>query len=402
MMMTGKVQVPGPLAPYAAGFAEWLTGQGYAPSTVGHQLRLAARLSRWLAEEGVPPSALSEAVAQRFAQSVRVMGRARPTARAVEPVLGYLRGLGTVPLPQPPRGDSPRQRLLSAYERYLAGDRSLSPATVTKYMHIATVFLAGLPDPFAGAVAGLSADQVIGFVCGKGAGAKSMAGGLRVLLRYLYLSGNVDRQLAGAVPPIAAWRLSGLPARLDPAAVAAVMGTCDRASVTSRRDYAVLILLARLGLRAHEVAGLKLDDIRWRAGTVVVRRKGGRSEELPLPADAGQALADYLLIRPAGSGSRAVFISAVAPRRPLTRAAVTSLAGRHCAAAGIASGGAHRLRHTLASDLLAAGASLAEIGLVLGHRSPFVTSVYAKVDRLALTELVRPWPLTGTRESRWA
>jgi integrase/recombinase XerD len=242
---------------------------------------------------------------------------------------------------------------------------------------------------------------VIRFVCGKGAGAKSMAGGLRVLLRYLYLSENTGRQLAGSVPPIAAWKLAGLPARLDASAVAAVMGACDRNSITGSRDYAVLILLARLGLRAHEVAGLELDDIRWRAGTVVLRRKGGRSEELPLPADAGQALADYLLIRPAVS-CRAVFLSAVAPWRPLTRSAVTSLARRHCAAAGIGSGGAHRLRHTLASDLLAAGASLAEIGLVLGHRSPFVTSIYAKVDRAALALLVRPWPLTGTGESRWA
>jgi len=123
-----------------------------------------------------------------------------------------------------------------------------------------------------------------------------MAGGLRVLLRYLYLSENTGRQLAGSVPPIAAWRLSGRPARLDAAAVAAVMATCDRAPVTGRRDYAVLLLPARLGLRAHEAAGLELDDIRWRAGTVVLRRKGGRSEELPLPADAGQALADYLLM----------------------------------------------------------------------------------------------------------
>ena len=180
------------------------------------------------------------------------------------------------------------------------------------------------------------------------------------------------------------------------------MATCDRAGNTGRRDYAVLLLLARLGLRAHEVAGLQLDDIDWRAGTVVLRRKGGRSEELPLPVDVGQALADCLLIRPAVSGSRAVFVSAVAPRRSLTRGAVTLLARRHCAAAGITSGGAHRLRHTLASDLLAAGASLAEIGLVLGHRSPFVTSIYAKVDRLALAELARPWPLTRTRESRWA
>lgn len=311
-------------------------------------------------------------------------------------MLAYLRGLGVAAPLEPEWDESPRRCLLLAYERYLSAERSLRPTTVTKYLHIATVFLAAVPDPFTDALAGLSADQVTGFICEKGAGAKSIVGGLRVLLRYLYLSGSVERQLAEAVPPAAGWKLSGLPARLDAAVVATVMGTCDRTSEMGRRDYAILVLLARLGLRAHEVAGLELEDIRWRCGTLVLRRKGGRSEELPLPVDVGQALVDYLLIRPAGGAFRAVFMSVVAPRRPVTRAAVTLVARRHCAAAGVASGGAHRLRHTLASDLLAAGASLAEIGLVLGHRSPFVTSIYAKVDRVALAQLARPWPLTPT------
>jgi integrase/recombinase XerD len=313
-------------------------------------------------------------------------------------LLTYLRELRVAPSAEPERDESPRRRLLLAYERYLTRERSLRPATVTKYLHIATEFLAALPDPFADTVSGLSAEQVTAFICEKDAGAKSIAGGLRVFLRYLYLSGNVDRRLAEAVPPAAGWRLSGLPSRLDTAVVAAVLATCNRTSEAGRRDYAILMLLARLGLRAHEVAGLELEDIHWRAGTVVLRRKGGRDEELPLPVDVGQALADYLLIRPAAGACRAVFMSVVAPRRPATRSAVTLVARRRCAAAGVVSGGAHRLRHTLASDLLAAGASLAEIGLVLGHRSPFVTSIYAKLDRAALAELVRPWPLSESRE----
>ncbi|WP_223840300.1 tyrosine-type recombinase/integrase [Saccharopolyspora pogona] len=317
-------------------------------------------------------------------------------------MLAYLRSIGVATVPEPPL-ETPRQQLLVAYERYLTRERGLRLLTVTKYLHIASVFLDGLPDPFPDALAALSAEQVIGFVCDKGAGAKSISGGLRVFLRYLYLSGTVGRELDEAVPPAAGWKLSGLPARLDAAAMAAVMATCDRASTTGRRDYAILMLLARLGLRAHEVAGLELDDIRWRAGTVVLRRKCGRSEELPLPVDVGQALVDYLQIRPAAGAFRAVFMSVVAPRRPTTRAAVTLLARRHCAAAGVASGGARRLRHTLASDLLAAGASLSEIGLVLGHRSVSVTSIYAKVDRVALAELVRPWPLADPEEANpWA
>lgn len=313
-------------------------------------------------------------------------------------MLEYLRGIGVAPVPEPPP-ETPRQRILLAYEHYLTRERGLRPLTVTKYLHIASVFLAGVPEPFPDTLAALSAEHVIGFVCGKGAGAKSISGGLRVLLRYLYLSGIVARKLDEAVPPAAGWKLSGLPARLDAAAVAAVMATCDRASTTGRRDYAILLLLARLGLRAHEVAGLELGDIRWRAGTLVLHRKGGRSEELPLPVDVGQALVDYLQIRPAAGVFRAVFLSVVAPQRPITRAAVTLLARRHYAAAGVAAGGAHRLRHTLASDLLAAGASLSDIGLVLGHRSVSVTSIYAKVDRVALTELVRAWPLAEAEEA---
>jgi integrase len=303
---------------------------------------------------------------------------------------------------EPDTDQSARRCLLSAYERYLTEERGLRPSTVVKYLHIATMFLAAVSDPRTEAPSGLSAQQVTGFICAKGAGAKSIAGGLRAFLRYLYLSGTVDRQLAEAVPPAAGWKLSGLPARLDAAAVTAVMATCDRTSEAGCRDYAVLVLLARLGLRAHEVAGLGLEDIRWRAGTLVLRRKGGRSEELPLPVDVGQALVDYLLVRAIGGDVRAVFVSVRAPRRPMTRSAVTLLARHHCAAAGVTWGGAHRLRHTLASDMLAAGASLEQIGLVLGHRSPFVTSIYAKIDHGALALLVRPWPLTATGASQWA
>ncbi len=393
--MTENARDPGVLDPYAAGFAAWLSARGYAPSTVEKQLRLMGRLGRWLAGERIPVDALDEDAAWRFACSVRSSGRTRLSMRGVMPVLEFLRSSEAVPPEPPPCGGSPRQCLLLAYERYLSGERSLGQSTIAKYSRIAGAFLDMLPDPVDDALAGLSAGQVHGFVLSRGSGAKSIAGGLRSFLRYLFLSGAAPRQLAGAVPPAAAWKLAGLPARMDAGAVSAVMRSCDRATVTGRRDYAILLLLARLGLRAHEAAGLGLDDIRWRSGTIVVRRKGGRSEELPLPADAGQAVADHLTVRPAAKGTRAVFISAYAPWRPVTRGAVTLLVKSHCKAAGTP-GRAHLLRHTLASDLLAAGASLPEIGLVLGHRSPFVTSLYAKADRAALAQLVRPWPAAGT------
>jgi site-specific recombinase XerD len=393
--MTGEEQGPDVMAAHADGLEAWLAGRGYAPSTVEKQLRLMRRLGQWLADERMPPDALDGDAAGRFALSVWPAGRKRPGPGRAAALLEYLRGAGVVPPEPVPPGDSPRQELLAAYGRYLSGERGLSPLTITKYARIAGAFLDTLPDPVDDALAGLSAGQVHEFLLGRGTGAKSVSAGLRSLLRYLFLTGGTPSRLAGAVPPAASWKLAGLPGRMEAAAVLAVTGSCDRATVTGLRDYAILLLLARLGLRAHEAAGLKLEDIRWRQGTIVVRRKGGRSEELPLPADAGQAIADYLAVRPVVSGTRAVFISAVAPRRPVTRSAVTLLARRHCQAAD-ATGGAHLLRHTLASDLLAAGASLPEIGLVLGHRSPAVTSIYAKADRATLAQLVRPWPAAWT------
>lgn len=393
--MKGNARDLGVLDRYADGFTAWLAARGYAPSTVGKQFTLMGRLGRWLASKRIPLDALDDDAARRFTCSVRSSGRTQLSIRGVMPVLEYLRSTGAVPPEPPPCSSSPRQLLLLAYERYLSGERSLGQSTIVKYSRIAGAFMDRLPDPVDGALAGLSAGQVHGFVLSRGSGAKSIAGGLRSFLRYLFLTGATPRQLDGAVPPAAGWKLAGLPARMDAEAVSAVLRTCDRSTVTGRRDYAILLLLARLGLRAHEAAGLELEDIRWRSGTIVVRRKGGRSEELPLPADAGQAVADYLTVRPAARGTRAVFISACAPWRPATRATVTMLARSRCRTAGV-QGRAHMLRHTLASDLLAAGASLPEIGLVLGHRSPFVTSLYAKADRAALAQLVRPWPAAGT------
>ena len=253
------------------------------------------------------------------------------------PVLEYLRSTGAVPPEPPPCSSSPRQLLLLAYERYLSGERSLGQSTIAKYSRIAGAFMDRLPDPADDALAGLSAGQVHGFVLSRGTGAKSIAGGLRSFLRYLFLTGAIPRQLDGACR----WRRagSGRPAaRMGAEAVSAVLRSCDQATVTGRRDYAILLLLARLGLRAHEAAGLELEDIRWRSGTIVVRRKGGRSEELPLPADAGQAVADYLTVRPAARDTRAVFISAYAPWRPVTRSAVSLLVKSHCKTAGTPGG----------------------------------------------------------------
>jgi integrase/recombinase XerD len=217
--------------------------------------------------------------------------------------------------------------------------------------------------------------------------------GLRSLLRFLYVDGVIDRPLAEAVPSVPSWSLSGLPKTLSRDQVAALLTSCDRNASTGLRDFAILLLLVRLGLRAGEVAALSLDALDWRRGEITVRGKGNRLDRLPLPGDVGEAIVEYLrYARPSTAQGRAVFVWVHAPYRALSSNAVTTVvtdAGRRARLGRI---GAHRLRHTAATAMLHAGGSLTEIGQVLRHRRVLTTAIYAKVDRRALRLVARPWP----------
>jgi site-specific recombinase XerD len=171
------------------------------------------------------------------------------------------------------------------------------------------------------------------------------------------------------------------PARIDRSAVSALLAACDRGSERGQRDYAVLVLLSRLGLRAFETAGLTLDDVDWRGGTILVRGKGGRADRLPLPSDAGEAMASYLKARPRDLPGRAVFWTVRTPRQPLTRQGVADVVRRACAAAGMEPAGPHRLRHALAGELLAAGAGLGEVAQMLRHQDLRTTAISARARR---------------------
>jgi integrase len=213
-----------------------------------------------------------------------------------------------------------------------------------------------------------------------------------------YLRGLIAGPLAEAVPSTASWRLSGLPRALEPEQLDAVLSSCDRASPGGRRDYAVLVMLARLGLRAGEVAALKLEDVDWRAGELVVIGKGRRAERLPLPADVGEAIVAYLQDgRPATAQDRSLFVRVRAPHHGLTSGGITQIVFASAGRAGLGPIHAHRLRHTAATAMLRAGATLEEIGQVLRHRQALTTAIYAKVDRNALRVLARPWPETEGR-----
>jgi len=293
---------------------------------------------------------------------------------------------------------SPVDVVVEDYRAFLAAERGLAAETVRCYCGHARAFLAVLPEPVEASLAGLSAGRVTGYVveyCGgrNTWSAKAMVTALRSLLRYLHLSGRVPVSLAGAVPAVAGWRLAALPRGLLAGQVDALLASCDLAAAVGVRDHAVLVVLARLGLRTAEVAGLGLDDVDWRVGEVVVRGKAGRVERLPLPVTVGEALTRYLAgVRPV-CACRSVFVTVRGrPPRPLTATAIRQVMARACLRAGLPRLGAHRLRHTLASDMLRAGVSLAQVGQVLRHRSQLSTAGYAKVDQARLREVARPWP----------
>jgi site-specific recombinase XerC len=207
----------------------------------------------------------------------------------------------------------------------------------------------------------------------------------------LFVAGYTTRELSSAVPAVAGWAGSSLPRPLLAEDVAALLAGGDGTAV-GLRDHAVLVVLARLGLRAGEVAGLDLDDVDWRAGELVVRGKGARRDRLPVPVDVGEALVAYLQGGRPRAGTRALFVRAHAPIGRVSAKAVGGIVRRACLRQGLAPSGAHRLRHSAATAILGGGGSLAEVGLVLRHARLSTSALYAKVDRVALRELAQPWP----------
>jgi integrase/recombinase XerD len=398
-----RVRVRGPLEAFAPGFVAELGRVGYSPVGATLQLRLMARLSRWMQSEGLGPAGLTGEVVERFSAERRAAGRGDyVTARAMAPLLGYLRGIGVAPAASRPAPMTASGLLLARFEEYLTVERGLTADTVEGYVHAVRPFLAQIGGDGELDLGGLTAADVTAFVVARCPGqsrgaAKMTVTALRSLLGFLHVEGLIGRSLVGAVPSAAGWRLSGLPRALEPDQVRRLLASCDRGAGTGRRDFAILILLVRLGLRAGEVAGVQLDDVDWRAGELVVVGKGRRAERLPLPVDVGQAIATYLADgRPATAQDRCLFVRVKAPHRGLTTGGVTQVVVSAAKRADLGQIHAHRLRHTAATDLLRAGAPLSEIGQVLRHRTALTTAIYAKVDRERLRELARSWPGAGS------
>ena len=400
MRKLATMQVHGPLARSAPGFRVWLSEQGYAATTVEDQTWLMAHLSRWLEAEAISPAEFDSGAIERFQKHHRRECSHLTGARGLRQLLGYLREAGVAP--EPTLRSTPVELLLDEYQDYLTRERGLVPGSIVLRARAARLFLGSLSEPLDQTLAELAPADVTAFVvdqCRAGrrgiAWAKSFVSGLRSLLVFLHVTGRVGVPLVDSVPSVASWRLSGLPRGLEREQVLALLASCDRGTPAGRRDHAILMLLSRLGLRACEISGLSLDDIDWRAGDLVIHGKGGQLDRLPLPHDVGEALADHLLGERDGRGSRReVFLRAFAPRGPMRPSSIGDVVGNACVRVGIPRAGTHRLRHTLASELLAAGAPLTEIAPVLRHTNLSSTAIYAKVDRTALRALSRPWPQT--------
>jgi integrase/recombinase XerD len=388
-------RVTGPLAGYASGFAEELRRRGYTEPGADNQLWLLAHLSRWLAERRWRAGDLTPARAKAFLRERRKLGyKALLTARGMAPVLGYLRQVGVLEEPVGRKPTGLVEELLERYRHYLVGERGLTASTVDAYERYARSFLLRSEAKSAD-LQSLTSHQVMRFVLRESerrsvSSAQHLVTGLRSLLRFMYLEGEAP-SLADTVPAVANWRGAALPRALDLSQVDRLLDSCDQATVTGRRDRAILLLMVRLGLRAGEVAALELRDIDWRQGEIVIRGKDRRHERLPLPVDVGEAVSKYLLEGRPPIEYRQLFLRALAPAGWLSSGSVTTVVVNACKRAEMAPVGAHRLRHTAATEMLRWGASLAEIGQVLRHRKQFTTAIYAKVDRTALRELARPW-----------
>jgi site-specific recombinase XerD len=357
------------------------------------------QLDRWLADAGLAAGDLSAARVEQFAAECRARGQRRaPTLAGAATLLEHLTELGVIDATSPPARTA-REQLLADYSEYLLGGRGLTPVTVLRYLRFAKRFLAQRASRTGQMLGceGLTSGELNDYLLAASArlvveSAKREAADLRALLQFLYLRQAIDTDLAAALPPVAAWRGTRLPRGLSSAEVEALLQSCDRTTPSGRRDYAVMCLLARLGLRCGEIAALQLGDIDWRHGEIAVRGKARRQDRLPLPVGVGEALADYLRAdRPRCTHPQAL-LTLYPPPRPIHPSTITNVVRRACRRAGLPEVGGHRLRHALATEMLHRGANLIEIAQVLRHSDLGTTSDYAKIDRTALHVVVAPWP----------
>jgi integrase/recombinase XerD len=395
----------GVLGAHLDSFADHLAKCGYAAATARSQLTLLGHFDQWMTRRRRGLGELNDELVDKFVHARTRLGKLqRGDSVAAHRFLTHLRADGVIPSPAPVIDETPLGRLQRQYEHYLVRERGLAPATVTNYCGFLRAFLSEQFGKKPMDLQGLEVSTVTTFVVRHAptmspGRAKLMGTALRSIFRFLLHRGAIERDLAACVPRMADWRLATIPKYLSADEVERLLQACDCQTSVGRRDLAILLLLARLGLRAGEIVALELDDIHWRAGEMTVRSsKRLPQDRLPLPKEVGEALATYLRRDRPPHPTRRVFLCTKAPRRGFTGpSTVSTIVRRALARAGLcpALKGAHLLRHSLATRMLGHGASLPEIGQVLRHRGVTTTEIYAKVDLAGLRALARPWPLAG-------
>ena len=396
--MSGTRRKAGALCPQVEGYRDWLTQQGYTQGTIRNMLKDLGQVGRWLREQALKPEDLNEQRIEAFRSARQAAGSRRVAGpRGMAPVLRYLREIDVIPEAAP--SAAPLDALVAQYRGWLIDERGLAATTVLRYERTARRFfeqqcmLDGVFDP-----AGVSGADVNAFLlreCSRVStgSAKGRVAELRSILRFLYLKNITEWQLGKAVPPVGGWRLATLPPPAMPMTeVEVLLEGFDRNTLVGLRDFAITLLVARLGLRSIEVARLKLADLDWRGGELVVRGKGRRQDRLPLPTEVGEALAAYFSVRQTVADASHVFLTCRAPHGPIRADLVGDVVERASKRAGIPVIGPHQLRHALAGELLRKGAGLLAISQVLRHQDLATTALYAKVDLDPLRLVAQPWP----------
>lgn len=393
-----------PLVLHLWPFATSLIENGYADNTMQSKLWLLADFGEWLARSDFAVTSLDERLINTFINDRQREGRLhRGNLETLKQFLDHLRSRDVVPGPKPVCDESPLADILNRYEKHLRSERGLVTATIINYQPFVRKFLVERFKEGPLLLGEVRSSDISAFVLRHAHSmspgrAQLMTTAFRSFFRFLFRDGELQADLAASVPTVADWRLSTVPKYLTSEEVERVLGAFDRRTSTGRRNYAILLLLARLGLRAGEVVALKLDDIDWRAGDIIVRGKGLFHDRMPLPQDVGEALTSYLRLDRPTCQTRRVFVCMKAPRRGFAGpSTLTTIVRRALDRADLhpAFKGAHLLRHSLATSMLRSGATMGEIGEVLRHRAANTTEIYAKVDFDALRSLAHPWPIGG-------
>lgn len=387
-------------------FLAHLKAAGYARNILSAKAVGLARFISWLGRRRHTPSELSESEINEFLTKSPHPEKSRRSvvSRALFDFLDYLRLCKVVATsaPQPP--ESVNSLRVKRYADFLRNEKGLAELSLKVYLPVAEDLLHYLEAHGIKSVRRMDASLLRAFLFERAQDRSSecvrlLATSLRSFLRFLHAAGEIPKDQTAAIPTVRRWTQPDIPKKLTPVEVKQVLKTPNLATATGRRDYAILLLLARLGLRSSEILSIELGDLRWRTGEIVIRGKGNRQDLLPLPRDVGAAIACYLRCDRDARPTRRVFLRTIAPRVPLTGpASIGHIVRRTMAKAGVERPmqiAAHLFRHTLASDMLQHGASLPEISEVLRHQAHTSTEVYAKIDMGSLQEVARPWPGQG-------